>query len=62
MEKKDVLNLLLKEEREPMSRSGGLFQMWGPKCEKVRKPWILEFEHARASRRVQRARRIVIKV
>ena len=35
---------------------GRLFQRWGPKCEKMRKPWVLrlkalEFEHADEERR-----------
>ena len=36
--------MLLKEERvaECLMSWGRLFQMWGPKCEKVRKPWVLQ--------------------
>ena len=52
-EKSNVLSWLLKEERvaECLKSWGRLFQMWGPKCDKVRKPWVfaveaLDFEHA----------------
>ena len=44
------LSSLLKEERiaECLMSWGRLFQMLGPKCEKVQKPWVevLESEHA----------------
>ena len=37
------LSWLLKEERvaECLMSWGRLFQMWGQKCEKVPKPWVL---------------------
>ena len=45
-EKRNALSLLLKEERVAECLMGGggeeLFQMWGPKCEKVRKRWVLQ--------------------
>ena len=31
---------------------GRLFQMWGPKCEKVRKPWVLQLKRWILSMRV----------
>ena len=41
----------LKEERvaECLMSWGRLFQMWGPKCEKVRKPWVLRLKLWRLS-------------
>ena len=41
-EKRNDLSWLLKEERvaECLTSWGRLFQVWGPKCEKVRKPII----------------------
>ena len=37
------MSWLLKEERaaECLMSCGRLFQRWGPKCEKMRKPWVL---------------------
>ena len=37
------MSLLLKEERvaECLMSCGRVFQRWGPKCEKIRKPWVL---------------------
>ena len=42
------MSWLLKEERvaECLMSWGRLFQMWGPKCEKVRKPWVLWLKHS----------------
>ena len=42
-----MLSLLLKEEivAECLMSRGRLFHMWGPKCENVRKPWVLQLKH-----------------
>ena len=47
--KRNVSSLVLKEEREAefLMSWGRLFQMWGPKCDKTRKPWVeVGVEHA----------------
>ena len=48
------MSWLLKEERvaECLISWGRLFQMWGPKCEKVRKPWVLRLKRWILSMRV----------
>ena len=53
----DVLSLLLKEERiaECLMSCGRLFQMCGPKCEKVRKPWASRLKRWSLSMRVSDA-------
>ena len=53
-EKRNYLSWLLKEERvaECLMSLGRLFQMWGPKCEKVRKPWVLQLKRWILSMRV----------
>ena len=40
------MSWLLNVERvaECLMSWGRLFQMWGPKCEKVRKPWVLRLK------------------
>ena len=58
MEKEDVLNLLLKEERVAdvsgwgRRGEGEFFQTWWAKCEKVRKPWVLRVKRWSLSMRV----------
>ena len=44
----------MKEERvaECLMSWGRLIQMWGPKCEKVQKTWVLWLEHWILSMRV----------
>ena len=44
----------MKEERvaECLMSWGRLLQMWGPKCEKVRKPWVLRLKRWSLSMRV----------
>ena len=48
------MSWLLEEERvaECLMSWGRLFQMWGPKCEKVRKPWVLRLKRWILSMRV----------
>ena len=46
--------LLFKEERvaECLMSWGRLFHMWGPKCDKVQKPWLLYLKHWNLSLRL----------
>ena len=49
-----MLSWLLKEERvaECLISWWRLFQMWGPKCENERKPWVLRLKRCSLSMRV----------